>query len=150
MWSVISFKLIIFEKYAIFGPGQIETPLPSTLLSKSFTNNAVVPNPTQIHALSTIFSNLFWYLLVDASSSSSFFNFSRWYWREAVQMFLAENSLSETRYPLGQELPGVPFAIKDNFSRSLVLSLRLIGAVIIYKYYLTIEFSIERTVIIWY
>ena len=44
-------------------------------------------------------------------------------------MFLAENSLSETRYPLGQELPGVPFAIKDNFSRSLVLSLRLLKGI---------------------
>lgn len=38
----------------MFGPGQIETPAPSTLVSKLYFNKADVPKPTQVQDFSII------------------------------------------------------------------------------------------------
>ncbi|MBA7558067.1 hypothetical protein ES705_50856 [subsurface metagenome] len=50
----MSFNDAVLEKYAILGPGQTDTALPSTFVSRPFANKAEVPRPTQIHDLSTI------------------------------------------------------------------------------------------------
>ncbi len=43
----------------MLGPGQIETPSPSTLVSKLYANNAEVPKPTQVQDFSVILLNSF-------------------------------------------------------------------------------------------
>ena len=87
-------------------------------MSNSFISKAEFDKPTQIHDLSMILLNRLLYSSGATPSLSNSFIFKCWYCREAVQIGLSVNSVFETRYFLGQELPGVSLSTKDNFSIS--------------------------------
>src|SRR5690606_23147092 len=110
----------------MLGPGHIETPVPSTLVSKLYANNADVPKPTHAHDFSVILFHFISYSFGVRHWVSNSFIFKYWYSLDAVQSPFSLNSLFKAMNLFGQELPGLSFVIFICFSKSLVLFLKLL------------------------